>query len=92
MSYVTPAVRAAQEAYAARPFAVRWCDSHFSNMSRFDTLDEAFEYIRCQWVRVRKQVERNPHHASNLRRSYLETPEGRVSLRYVLLCDDVNSY
>lgn len=81
-----------QEAYAARPFAVRWEDSHYSATNRFHTFEDAFEYIQQTWATVRDEVDELRYRASNLHRSYLETPEGRVSLRYVLLCDDVSSY
>lgn len=92
MSNVSPEIRAAQEAYAARPFAVMWRDSHAQVPSRFNTFDDAFEYVQEQWARIRKTVATRRHYASDLRRSYIETPEGRVSLRDVLLCDDVSSY
>jgi hypothetical protein len=85
-------ILAAQAAYAARPFAVRWCDSHFSATNRMATLDECFEYIQRHWALIQKNVKERQHCASDLSRSYLETPEGRVSLRYVLLCDNVSSY
>jgi hypothetical protein len=85
-------IKAAQEAYEALPFAVRWSDSHFDGTFRFETLDAAYVYIARQWASIRKQVATRPHCGSQLWRSYLETPEGKVSLRYVLLCDDVDSY
>jgi hypothetical protein len=90
--HISPEIRAAQEAYAARPFAVRWEDSHMSGTFRFDSFTEAFDYVQIQWARVQRRVRENRHMASHLWHSYLETPEGRVPLRYVLLCDDVSSY
>jgi hypothetical protein len=82
---------AAQEAYARRPFAVRWEDSIVAATNRFETFNEAFDYVQQQWANIRKEVSTATDTESKLRRSYLETPEGRVSLRYVLLCDDVRS-
>lgn len=92
MQHISPEIRAAQEAYEARPYAVRWQDSHFSGTFRFHTLDGAFDYVQSAWANVQERVRENRYMASNLHRSYLETPAGRVQLRYVLLCADVSSY
>ena len=48
-------IRAAQEAYAARPFAVRWRDSHFSGTTRFHTFDGAKERVQNTrgWLETR---------------------------------------
>lgn len=89
---VTPEVRAAQEAYAARPFAVRWVDSHLSTTFRFHTLDGAFEYAQAQWALIQKRVRENRCMASEIRRCYIESPTGRMPLAYWLLCNDVSSY
>lgn len=85
-------IRAAQEAYAGRPFAVRWVSSYASITNRFHTLDEAYAYVQQMWVHVQKHVRENCYSASNLSFSYLETPASRVQLNYVLLCSDVSSY
>jgi len=92
MDNISPEVRAHQAAYAARPFAVRWQDSHFSGEFRFDTFAEAFDYVQTMWTNIRQAVEQRPYRSSMLWQSYLKTPEGRISLRYVLLCEDVSSY
>lgn len=89
---VSPEILAQQAAYAARPYAVRWVDSHFATTNRFSTLNGAFEYAHAQWARIRREVATRPNHESLLHRSFLETPAGRVQLRYVFLCDDVSSY
>jgi hypothetical protein len=78
--------------YWSRPYAVRWVSSYFQGEFRFDTIDEAFDYIQQQWLRIKDTVRRERHVASNLRQSKLITPDGEVSLRYVLLADDVSSY
>jgi hypothetical protein len=85
-------LKATQEAYASRPFAVRWIDSHFGTTSRFYTFAEAFDYAQCMWARTRQEAAERRFVSSNLRESYLETPSGRVSLAYYLLADDVSSY
>jgi hypothetical protein len=89
---VSEEIKAMQEAYWARPFAVQWRDSHFSTTDKFLTLEGAFDFIEYHWARIRKDVATRRNVESLLRQCYLETPEGRVSLRYVLLCDDVSSY
>lgn len=86
------ATLASQQAYAARPFAVRWVDSHASCTNRFDTLSGAFEYIQAQWLRVQHDVAQYRYRESHLWQSHLETPEGRTQLSYVLLASDVSSY
>lgn len=86
------AVLTSQAAYAARPFAVRWVDSHFSGTFRFHTFDEAFQYAQDQWALVQRNVSEHRRMASNLWRSCLETPAGRTQLAYVLLARDVSSY
>lgn len=90
---VSEEIKAAQAEYAARPFEVRWVDSHCAMTSRFNTLDQAFTYIQRCWKDVQATVRQCPHCSSDLRASYLRTPTGgKVALRYVLLCDDVSSY
>ena len=89
---ISAEIKAMQDAYAARPYAVMWRDSHCQIPSRFHTYNEAFEYIQEQWARIRRTVRERKYCGSQLWRSYLETPEGRVQLCYVLLCDDVSSY
>lgn len=89
---VSPEIKAKQEAYAARPYAVQWCDSHFSATFRFDTLDQAYADIQDRWARIQATVKRDRYCSSQLWRSNLETPTGKVRLAYVLLCDDVSSY
>ncbi len=89
---VTAEVRASQRAYAARPYAVRWRDSHFSGTFRFHTFDEAFEYVQSQWLRICEDVANNRCRASALWSSYIETPEWKISLSYLLLTADVSSY
>lgn len=81
-----------QAAYAARPFAVRWIDSHFSATFRFHTLDEAHAYAQQQWMHIQWQVARHRPCASRLWQSRLITPTGSVQLAYVLLATDVSSY
>jgi len=85
-------ILAAQAAYAARPFAVRWRDSHFSTCERFSSYDEAFAYVQQMWALIRHTVRVSRNHESLLWQSSLETPAGRVQLNYVLLADDVSSY
>ena len=92
MCRVDPEIRRAQIEYALRPFAVRWVDSHFSGTFRFQTFREAFDYVQAQWAKVQERVATTRHRASNLRESYLETPLGKISLRYWLMADDVSSY
>lgn len=90
---ISEEIRAAQEAYAARPFAVRWCDSHCSGTFRFHTYADAFDYVQEQWARIRRYADTKPYPVESLLwQSRLITPDGSVSLRYVLLCDDVSSY
>lgn len=89
---VSPEILSLQKAYAARPFAVRWVDSHSAGTHRFDTGAEAFDYIQAQWLRIQRDVAQYRYRASNLWWSHLETPEGRVQLAYVLLTQDVQSY
>lgn len=90
---VSDEILAKQQAYAARPVAVHWRDSHFSGTFRFDTLGEAFAYVDQQWSRIRRNVAAERYLASDLRSSALEAPGiGRVPLRLVLLADDVSSY
>jgi hypothetical protein len=85
-------VLVAQAAYAARPFAVRWIDSHYSGTFRFETYDEAFEYVQEQWANVQRRVIEERYRASCLWASRLMTPTESVPLAYVLLTDDVSSY
>ena len=85
-------ILARQAAYAARPFSVRWVDSHTAATFRFSTLDEAFGYVQDQWSRVQKDVATDSCRASNLWQSYIETPDWKAPLSYVLLADDVSSY
>lgn len=92
MTNVSPQILAQQLAYAARPFAVRWVDSHVSLTNRFHTLDDALDYVQDQWAKVQKRVSENRYMASMLGHCYLETPKSRVQLTYVLLCHDVSSY
>lgn len=87
-----PEILAAQEAYEARPFAVRWVDSHFAGTFRFHTYDEAFDYIQDQWKKIRNSVATRKYRASHLWESYLITPTERISVKYVLLAEDVSSY
>jgi hypothetical protein len=84
---------ACQQAYAARPFAVRWNDSHYSGEHRFHTFNEAFDYAQQQWAYINKRVASAPYPCQSfLGQSWIETPEGRISLRYYLLTKDVSSY
>lgn len=92
MPNISAEILALQEAYAARPFAVRWHDSHFSGTFRFHTLNDAFQYVQDQWARISKEVANHRYCASSLWRSYLETPQGRTPLNYVLLTHDISSY
>lgn len=92
MANVSPDIRALQIAYAARPFAVRWHDSHFSGTFRFHSFNEAYQYVQDMWAHIVREVAQNPYRASSLWRSYLETPEGKTQLTYVLLTADVSSY
>ena len=89
---ISAELAAQQAAYWARPFAVRWCDSHFSVTEKFLTLEGAYEYIQKMWALIRKQVSERQFCGSQLWQSYLETPAERVKLSYVLMCDDVDSY
>ena len=81
-----------QSAYKNRPFAVKWVDSHFSGTFRFETLDDALEYVQQQWSKIRSEVQSEHYCASNLSRSKLETPDGTLSLKWWLLTDDVSGY
>jgi hypothetical protein len=89
---VSAEILASQAAYAARPFAVRWVDSHCAVTHRFHTFKEAFSYVQNQWSNVQRRVAAEPYRASSVWWSYLETPTGRTQLAYVLLCADVSSY
>lgn len=89
---VSMEILASQLAYAARPFAVCWVDSHFSGEFRFETFAEAYDYVQQQWTNVQRRVATQPHCASRLWRSRLYTPNGSVQLAYVLLAADVSSY
>jgi hypothetical protein len=89
---ISKEIATAQANYAAKPFAVRWVTSHFSGTFRFDTFDEAFDYVQEQWVKVQKQVRNNAYHSSKLWQSYIETPDGKMSVEYFLLAKDVSSY
>jgi len=88
-----PEIRKAQLEYAARPFVVRWEDSHFSMTARFHTFDDAFDYVQDAWASIQSRVSQVPYSCSKLYRCYLETPDrGRIPLTYWLLVDDVSSY
>lgn len=90
---VSAEIKAAQEAYAARPVFVYWVDSHAKVPSRFHTLSDAFGYIDTQWSRIRRAVASERYRASHLRQGFIEAPElGRVSLSHLLLAEDVSSY
>lgn len=89
---VSHEIATAQAEYAARPFAVRWVDSHVSLVNRFHTFEDAFAYAQDQWAKIQKRVARTPNMCSQLWACYLETPAGRCSLHYWMLCDDVSSY
>ena len=89
---LSPEIQAAQAAYAARPYAVRWVDSHGSGTFRFDTFAEAFDYVQEQWARIQRKVATERYRASHLRRSHIETPQGNTPLPYWLLAEDVSSY
>lgn len=84
-------LKAMQDAYWAMPYAVRWCDSHFSSTSKFETYDEAFAYVQYQFKRVKAQCATTPRgvswHGAYLWQGYIETPEGRTPLNYLLLVD-----
>lgn len=90
---VSSEVAAAQAAYAARPFAVRWCDSHFATTERFNTFDEAFAYLQRQVARITRDVKRagSSWVGAYFWESYIETSEGRVQANYYLLADSVSS-
>lgn len=86
-------IRLAQLAYAARPFAVRWVDSHSSLTCRFDTFEEAFAYLQDQFARQSKEVRQYKFRATNLWASNIQFPDGTsVQARYFLLTNDVSSY
>jgi hypothetical protein len=85
-------IKQAQAAYAARPFAVRWVDSHYSGTHRFHTFDEAFAYAQDQWARQVREVSRHRYRASALWQSAIITPAGSMPLRWYLLTADVSSY
>ncbi len=82
----------AQAEYAARPYAVRWVDSHVATTNRFNTLEEAFKYAQDMWAMIRQEVSRRRYMASNIWWSRIETPNGKIPLAYYLLADDVSSY
>lgn len=82
----------AQAEYAARPFLVMWRDSHAQVPCRFNTFDEAFDYVQQMWAYIRMQVKKYPRRSSDLWHSYLQTPECKVRLCDYLLCNDVSSY
>jgi hypothetical protein len=93
MNVISNETRIAQETYAARPFAVRWEDSHSALTNRFETFDEAFAYAQKQVLRICADVKRASYScASNFYRSNIQTPEGRMPLRYYFFADDVSSY
>ena len=86
------ALKAIQDAYAARPFAVRWVDSHVGTCNRFDTFEEAFEYAQDMWAMIRREVSQRRNMESHLWQCYLEPPAGRMPLNWYTLADDVSSY
>lgn len=92
MSPACKCIHAAQQAYAARPFIVRWVDSHYSGSNRFDTFGEAFAYAQDQWARQRREVSQNHNRASHLWQSYIGGPDGNMPLSYYMLAGDVSSY
>jgi hypothetical protein len=90
---MTPAeLKATQAAYAARPFAVRWVDSHVATCNRFHTFDEAHQYAQDMWAMIRREVATRHNMESHLWQSFIETPQGRIALRWYVLADDVSSY
>lgn len=74
-------IKAAQEAYAARPYAARVETSHFSGTFRFHTRDGAFDYIFDQYKRFRRQVAEGTYGRDwtnfDLYRSYVVGPDGQ---------------
>jgi hypothetical protein len=89
---ISAEIYAAQQAYAARPFAVRWYDSHYSATHRFHTFNEAFDYAQDQWQRICRDVARWRFHASHLQACAIITPAGSMPLHYYLLTNNVSSY
>ena len=78
--------------YAARPFFVRWVDSHCSVPSRFNTFDEAFDHVQLQWHRIRARAKSDNLRSSLLQWGRIEGPNFSWTLRELLLVDDVSSY
>lgn len=90
---ISAEIEAAQAAYAARPFAVRWVDSNVSCTNRFDTFQEAFQYAQDMWAMIRKEAAERGHVESHLWQSNIQMPDGSsLRLAYYLLADDVSSY
>ncbi len=94
---VSAEIKAAQEAYAARPWFVMWRDSHCQVPCRFHTFEDAFEYVQDQWRRIKATVARERYSASNLgwrgeNGSWIEGPDCKMPLGWLLLAKDVSSY
>lgn len=70
----SPEILASQQAYAARPYAVRIQTSHFSGTSRFDTLVEAIGYLTSQYVRMKAVVKAERCRSFDAQRSELILP------------------
>jgi len=93
---LTPAeYRAAQAAYAARPYLVMMRTSHYSGGHRFDTEGEAFDYIFDQFKRW-SGIVADPHRhgygnswvAFDVHATLIEYPDGhKVKARDVLFVD-----
>ncbi len=85
-------LKATQDAYQARPYAVRWVDSHVATCNRFYTFDEAFKYAQDMWAMIRREVSQRRNMESHLWQSYIETPQGNMPLSFYALADEVSSY
>lgn len=69
-----PEIKALQEAYAARPYAVAMYTSHFSGTSRFHTLKEAIAYLSGQYESMRRVVAEERYRALYAYRCFLILP------------------
>lgn len=92
-------IKAAQEAYAARPYAVSMYTSDFSCTHRFHTLPDAIKYLSDQYARMRRIAAGERYHALYAFRCFLILPaeEGSGLDEVKVRCDEfigdtINSY
>lgn len=92
MSNVSPEIFAKQQAYAARPYAVRIITSHYSGTQRFHTIREAIAYLAAQYARDRATVKNERYRSFCAWRSVLILP-GDIEVRAnEFIGDSLSSY